>query len=358
MKKVLCLLLSLFLLGLNCPSAVAADTVYKKLNLVTPIPQTIASNTITVDLQPSNYSSEYKKARTIVSVCTSPGKLCGNWQLNEYPDTNPIKVEVDADYRAPKVFVLGLNDNRIAFSFEKAGQYYVHIVKSFSRNIKSVDPSFWGNVNLEWTVEEIEFPIKVTDISTGGIDVRVLAEAGIKHNPYPILDCPKKVTNTKQTISCKLSYGFYEPEYRIIVERSEPFKVCAYKVEHTLSECDEKQKPYFSKKIELGFDSVSTVKIPISKDVDTAIYLRWDNATIPYDQNKADFQYYFNKPIRYSPTKKGNSNLGKYERKCKTVTTRVIPQPGELTSSTLNGGGGLPLSTTSQVCENVWVPKR
>jgi hypothetical protein len=273
----------------------------------------------------------------------------GFFRLDKSPGV--VNGKVNSDYYGKRVSVLTVNENKFIFNFETIGKFEIILVKSYSRFVpgRSVRDSFSS---------EIRIPIEITDVSYGGLDVRDLSAAGIEILPIPILDCPEKITNVKQTITCKLSYGFYDAGYRIIVEDSERFKVCAYKIEHSFYRCDAKQKPYFSKDIEIDLDSVSTVKIPISKDVNTAIYLQWDNVNIPFDRNKAVFEYYFNKPIKYSPVKKGSSNSGRWEKKCKTVTTRIIPQPGELTSSTLSGGGGLPLSTTSQECENVWVPKR
>jgi hypothetical protein len=327
-----------------------ANAQVENLVLSTPIPASISSNTLVIDLLPKTYSADLRYDGASVCVLSAGASNCdGFFRLDKSPGV--VNSKVNSDYYGKRVSVLTVNENKFFFNFESIGKYEIILVKSYSRFVpgRSVRDTFSS---------EIRIPIEITDVSYGGFDVVDLGAAGIEILPIPVLDCPEKITNAKQTISCKLSYGFDKPDYRIIVEPSEPFSVCAYKIKHTFSECDAKQKPYFSKDIELDFNSVSTVKIPVSKDVDTAIYLRWNNSNIPYDRNKASFKYYFNKPIKYSPVKKGTSSSGRWEKKCKTVTTRIIPQPGELTSSTLNGGGGLPLSTTSQVCENVWVPKR
>ena len=356
MNKVVCLLLSLALLGLTSPSVSAADTIYKKLNLIAPIPQTVASSTITVDLQPSNYSSEYKKWKTIVSVCSKAGQFCGNWEINKYPDPNPIKVNVDADYRAPNVYVLGVNDNRIVFSFEKVGKYNVHIIKIFSREIMSLDPSFRGNVNTESTQEAVEFPVEITDISKGGIDIRDLAEAGIKINPYPILKCPAKIKNVKQTISCNLSYGYQDPAYYVLYEPFETFKICAYKnADGGLLDCKLKN-PYLLRDIKINLNTVEKISIPIYKDVDTSIEMvPIIEGKFPQFMDTLGSQYYFFKPIKYAPAKKSNSSNGKWVKKCKTITIKEVPRPGELTDMVLNGGYG-PKTYTKLECENVWVP--
>lgn len=46
---------------------------------------------------------------------------------------------------------------------------------------------------------------------------------------------------------------------------------------------------------------------------------------------------------------------GSWQRVCKTIRTQEDWAPGELTDSVLNGGGG-PGSSTTEVCEDVWVP--
>jgi hypothetical protein len=355
MKQVVCFLLSLVLLGLTSPSVSAADSINKKLNLMSPIPQKVASSTITVDLQPSNYSSEYKKLRTIVYVCSKAGELCGNWEINKYPDPNPIKLNVDGDYRAPNVYVLGVNDNRIVFSFEKVGKYYVRIVKRFSREIESLDPSFRGNVNTEWTYEEIEFPVEITDISKGGIDIRDLAAAGIKINPYPILNCPEKIKNIKQTIRCNLSYGYEDPAYSVLYEPFETFKICAYKNADDLLDCKLKN-PYLLRDIKINLNTIEEINIPIYKDVDTSIEMvPIIEGKFPEFMDTFGSQYYFFKPKKYAPAKKGNSGNGKWVKKCKTITIKEVPRPGELTDMVLNGGYG-PKTYTKLECENVWVP--
>lgn len=355
MKKVVCLLLSFVLLGATSPSVIAGDTIYKKLNLITSIPQTVASNTITVDLQPSNYSSEYRKPTTIVSVCSKAGQLCGNWKINEYPDPNPIKINVDADYRAPNVYVLGVNDNRIVFSFEKVGKYNVHILKTFSREIVPLDPSFRGNVNTESTQEAVEFPVEITDISKGGIDIGDLAEAGVKINPYPVLKCPKKINNITQTISCNLSYGYQDPAYYVLYEPFETFKICAYKNADDLLNCKLKN-PYLLRDIKINLNTVEKISIPIYKDVDTSIEMvPIIEGKFPQFMDTFGSQYYSFKPLKYTPAKKGNSSKGKWVKKCKTITTKEVLKPGELTDSVLNGGSS-PRTYNTRVCEDVWVP--
>ena len=46
---------------------------------------------------------------------------------------------------------------------------------------------------------------------------------------------------------------------------------------------------------------------------------------------------------------------GSWERVCQTIRTQEEWEPGELTDAVLNGGGG-PRSSTTEVCEDVWVP--
>ena len=352
MRKVISLLLSLALLGLTMPSVIGADTIYKKLNLITPIPQTVASSTITVDLQPSNYSSEYKKWKTIVSVCSKAGQLCGNWEINKYPDPNPIKINVDADYRAPNVYVLGVSDNRIVFSFEKVGKYNVHIVKSFSREIISVDPSFRGNVNTESTQEAVEFPVEITDVSRGGIDIRDLAEAGIEINPYPILKCPEKIKNAKQTISCNLSYGYQDPAYYVLYEPFETFKICAYKNAGDILDCKLKNS-YLNKEIKIELNKVEKITIPIYKDVDTHIELvPIISGKFPQYMDALGSQHYFFKPANKSAPIKSKSNSGKWVKDCIDIVTRTDGR-FEIIDGRIEGG---PATAKSKACRYVWMP--
>ena len=364
MKKVVCLLLSFILLGATSPSVIAADTVSNSLKLITPIPQTIASNTIAVDLQPTsypsdynlqplNFPSEYKYTETTVSVCDSD-KFCGNSALGQRVET----LTVNGDYRASRIYVLQVNTNRIIFSFDKAGKYFVNITKHFSREARPLNRDFWGNVSTEWMYEKILIPIEITDVSKGGIDIKDLYAAGVDLFPIPILKCPEKIKNIKQTISCNLGYAYdtYERDYIIVGEPFESFKVCAYKVEKNFSGCGDKPSPYFSKDIKIDKNTSSSVKIPISKDVDTDIYLQWENNNIPdFKKGKPSFQHYFFKPIKYAPAKKGNSSNGKWVKKCKTITIKEVPRPGELTDMVLNGGYG-PKTYTKPECENVRVP--
>jgi hypothetical protein len=364
MKKVVCLILSLMLLGVTSPSVVAAETIYNSLKLITPIPQTIASNTIAVDLQPTsypsdynlqplNFPSEYKYTETTVSVCDSD-KFCGNSALGQRVG----KLNVNGDYRASRIYVLQVNANRIIFSFDKAGKYYVNITKHFGREVRPLNRDFWGNVSTEWMYEKILIPIEITDVSKGGIDIKDLNAAGVDLFPIPILKCPEKIKNTKQTISCNLGYAYdtYERDYVIVGEPFESFKVCAYKVEENFSGCGDKPSPYFSRDIKIDKNTSSSIKIPISKDVDTAIYFQWENNNVPdFKKGKAAFKYYFNKPIKYAPTKKSNPSNGKWVKKCKMITTKEVLRPGELTDMVLNGGGG-PRTYKTEVCEDVWVP--
>jgi hypothetical protein len=352
MKNAVCLLLSLILLGLSSPPVAAADTIYKKLNLATQIPQTVDSSTIVVDLQPSNYSADYKKWKTIVSVCSKPGQLCGNWEITEYPDPNPIKLNVDADYRAPNVYVLGVKENRIVFSFEKVGKYNVHIVKRWSREIKSSDPSFRGNVNTEWTHETIEFPVEITNISKGGIDIRDLAEAGIKINPYPILKCPEKIKNVKQTISCDLTYGYQDPAYFVLYEPFERFKICAYKNAGDILDCKLKNS-YLNKEIRIELNQVEKINIPIFKDVDTHIELvPIISGNFPQYMDALGSQHYFFKPVKKSTPLKSRSNSGKWVKECIDIVTRTDGR-FEIIDGRIQGG---PVTSKSKACKYVWTP--
>lgn len=363
MKKVTSLLLSLLLLWSNSPSVAASDAFYTNLNLITPIPQTIASSTITLDIQPSNYPqdfnlqpsnfpSTYEYKDTIVSVCETD-QFCGNNRLANVPGVQDIRV--NSDYRADPVHILTVNTNRLIFSFEKPGKYFVNVVKTYSREAKPLDRSFWGNITTQWLYEEIRIPVEITDVSKNGFDIKDLNASGVNVFPIPYLKCPEKIKNVKQTITCDLSYAYAKQDYRILVEPSESFKVCAYKVDEDSGRCSEKSNPYFSKDFKIGLNSVATVKIPISKDVDTAIYLQWQNKSVPDYKNKATFQYYFYKPIKYAPTAKQNSSKGRWVKKCKTVTTKEVLRPGELTDSVLNGGGG-PRTYNTRVCVDVWMP--
>lgn len=363
MKKVTSLLLSLLLIWINSPSVAASDAFYTDLKLITPIPQTIASSTIILDiqpssypqdfnLQPSNFPSTYEYKDTIVSVCDTD-QFCGNNGLTDSPGVR--KIRVNGDYRGASIYVLGVNTNRIVFSFEKTGKYLVNVTKAYSREAKPLDRSFWGNVTTQWLYEKITIPVEITDVSKGGIDIRDLSAAGIELSLVPRLKCPEKIKNIKQTISCDLSYAYEQKEYFILVDPYESFKVCAYKVDEDSGRCSEKPSPYFSKDFKISLNSVATVKIPISKDVDTAIYLQWEKKSVPDYKNKADFQYYFYKPIKYAPAKKENSSKGKWVKKCKTITMTEVLRPGELTDSVLNGGSG-PSTYKKTVCADVWVP--
>jgi hypothetical protein len=350
MKKAVCLLLSLVLLGLSSPPVSAADTIYKNLNLVTPIPQTVASSTIVVDLQPSNYSADYKKWKTIVSVCGKSGAFCGNWEIAEYP--KPIKINLDGDYKASSIFVLGVNDNRIVFSFDKVGQYYVNIIKPFSRNIVSADPSFRGNVNTEWTYEQVEIPVEITNISKGGIDIRDLAEAGIKINPYPILKCPEKIKNVKQTISCDLTYGYQDPAYYVLYEPFERFKICAYKNAGDILDCKLKNS-YLNKEIQIELNKVEKINIPIFKDVDTHIELvPIISGNFPQYMDALGSQHYFFKPVKKSTPLKSRSNSGKWVKECIDIVTRTDGR-FEIIDGRIQGG---PVTSKSKVCKYVWTP--
>ena len=363
MKKVTSLLVSLLLIWINSPAVAASDAFYTNLILINQIPQTVTSSTITLDiqpssyppdynLQPSNFPSTYEYKDTIVSVCDTD-QFCGNYGLDDSPGVRKIKV--NGDYRAASIYVLGVNTNRVIFSFEKTGKYFVNVTKTYSREAKPLDRSFWGNVTTQWLYEKITVPVEITDVSKGGIDIKDLSAAGIELSLVPRLKCPEKIKNLKQTISCDLSYAFEKQEYVILVEPYESFKVCAYKVDEDSGRCSEKPSPYFSKDLKIRLNSVAAVKIPISKDVDTAIYLQWDTKSVPDYKNKAAFQYYFYKPIKYAPTKKENSSKGKWVKKCKTITMTEVLRPGELTDSVLNGGSGA--STYKKtVCADVWVP--
>jgi hypothetical protein len=50
-----------------------------------------------------------------------------------------------------------------------------------------------------------------------------------------------------------------------------------------------------------------------------------------------------------------DDDSGSWERVCKTVRNQEDWAPGELTDAVLNGSGG-PRSSTTEVCEDVWVP--
>jgi len=362
-KKVTSLLLSLSFIWINSPTVTASDAVFTKLNLITPIPQTIASNTIALDIQPSsyppdynvqpsNFPSTYEYKYTIVSVCDTD-QLCGNNRLPTSPGVQ--KITVNSDYRAAPIHVLTVSTNRIIFSFEKTGKYFINVTKTFSREAKPLNRDFWGNVSTQWLYEEIRIPVEITDVSKGGIDIKDLNAAGIDTSLVPRLKCPEKIKNVKQTISCDLSYAYERQEYVLLVEPYESFRVCAYKVDENSGRCSEKPSPYFSKDLKIGLNSAATVKIPISKDVDTAIYLQWQNKGVPDYKNKATFKYYFYKPVKYAPADKQNSSKGRWVKKCKTVTTKEVLRPGELTDSVLNGGGG-PRTYNTRVCVDVWMP--
>jgi hypothetical protein len=219
-------------------------------------------------------------------------------------------------------------------------------VKGFSRETESLDPSFRGNVNTEWTYEEIEFPVEITDISKGGIDIRDLAEAGIKINPYPILKCPEKIKNIKQTISCNLSYGYQDPAYYVLYEPFERFKICAYKNAGDILDCELKN-PYLIKEIKIDLNKIEKISIPIYKDVDTHIELvPIISGKFPQYMDTLGSQNYFFKPIKYAPAKKSNSSKGKWVEKCKKITTRTQAP----------GIDSRPEYTYTKVCEEVSVP--
>jgi hypothetical protein len=300
-----------------------------------------------VELQQKSYPAELEYEGVQVCIWDRQGSQCTKyWYLSKGPG---VSTGTTGSYgTGVKISVLTINENKYVFNFETAGKYEILLVKSYSKDIpgRSVGESFNSSITI---------PIEISDVTTGGFVVKDLATVGILLQPFPILRCPEKIKNINQSISCDLYY-YYDPvAYKVRLSPFENFKICAYKVSVKFSECSKKQNPYFSRDLKIGFNTVTTIKIPVSKNVDTAIYLRWDNEEIPYDENDAAFEYYSNKPIKYPPVKKEGTDSGKWVKKCKTITARKIFEPGELTDLVLNGGSGSGNTYRKEVCENVWV---
>ena len=344
MKRI-SIILALVVNLLVTPSspATASDNFDKNLNLASPVSAVVGSSTVEVQLQASKYPSEYRYEEMVVCVTNSSG--CGG-----YNDLNPLgitNIKINSDYNGKRVSVLAVNENKYFFNFSTLGKFQILLSKRYSKDVpgRSVRDSFYSSVTI---------PVEITDTSKGGFDVTDLAAAGVEINPIPVLKCPEKIKNIKQTISCEIAYGFKDPEYDVLFEPFETFKICAYKNNEIDDEC--LGKTYFNKEIRINLNTSLQIKIPIFKNVDTNIEI------VPVLRGKDKYyddifasQSYFYKPVKKSSESTGKTGSGKWVKKCRTVTSREIPLPGELTDSILNGGGG-PRTTQTQICENVWVP--
>jgi len=318
------------------PQATANE---ENLTLKTPLPVSIATNTLELELEPKISGSESRFDGTTVSICEEKIEVCSS-TYDAGPGTVRV-VKVNGDNYGKKVYVLNINENKFAFNFTSTGKFQVIIAKRYSKDVlgRSVRDTIYSKIKIS---------IEVTDIKDGGISVRDLKTAGIGLYAFPILGCPNKVKNSNQTISCDLSYTYEKQEYRFMTESFETFVVCAYKTDNSTSDCDEKN-PYFKKEVKINANSNEKIKIPIYKNFDTSIYMQ------SLAGGYATPIYYNNKPVKISTNTKSKSGSGKWIRKCKTIRTNIIPQPGELTDSVLNGSGES-FTKFTQVCENVWVP--
>lgn len=345
MRKIaIFLVVALSTLVITSPATKAE--VVENLILKNPLPVSISTNTLEVELQPKIYSSELRFDGVLVSICEE--KVVGCFFLYDAYSGVVSKVKINGDNYGKNVNVLNIKDNKFIFNFPSSGKFQINIFKRYSKDVP-------GRSVRESLDSQIKILIEITDISNGGIDIRNLAEAGTKLNPYPILKCPGKIKNVKQTISCNLSYGYQDPEYSVLYEPFERFKICAYKNAGDIFDCELKN-PYLIKEIKIDLNKVEKISIPIYKDVDTHIELvPIISGKFPQYMDTLGSQNYFFKPIKYAPAKKGNSSKGKWVEKCKTITTKEVLKPGELTDSVLNGGSG-PRTYNTRVCEDVWVP--
>ena len=323
-------------MALMSPQALANE---ENLTLKTPLPVSIATNTLEVELEPKISGTEFRFDGTTVSICEEKIEVCGSSYDTEPGTVRAVKV--NGDNYGKKVYVLNINENKIVFNFTSIGKFQVTIAKRYSKDVpgRSVRDTFYSKINI---------PIEIKDIKNGGISLRDLKTAGIQLHAFPILGCPNKVKNTNQKISCDLSYAYEKQDYNFLIETFEIFIVCAYKTDNSTSDCDG-QNPYFKKEVKIKANSNEKIKIPIYKNFDTSIYMQSleGGYTTPI--------YYSNKPVKVSTNTKSKSSPGKWVRKCKTIRTSIIPQPGELTDSVLNGSGES-FTKFTQVCENVWVP--
>jgi len=331
-------------LVITSPAAKAEE--FENLVLKTPLPASISTNTLAVELQPKTYSSELRFEGVLISICEE--KVVGCYFLYNAYSGAVSTVKINGDNYGKKVNVLDIKDNKFIFNFPSSGKFQIKILKRYSKDVpgRSVRESLDSQINIL---------IEITDISKGGIDIRDLVEAGITLNPYPILKCPEKIKNVNQTISCNLSYGYQDPEYNVLYESFETFKICAYRNADDLLNCELKN-PYLLKNIKINLNATEKISIPIYKDVNTSIEMVPVIAgKFPEYMDYFGSQNYWFKPVKYAPTKKSNSSSGKWVKKCKMITTKEVLRPGELTDMVLNGGGG-PRTYKTEVCEDVWVP--
>jgi hypothetical protein len=318
-------------------SPTANAEVVESLMLKNKLPVSISTNTLEVELQPKTYSSELRFDAVLVSICEE--KVLGCYFLYNTYSGVVSKVKVNGDYYGKTVQVLNVKDNKFIFNFATSGKFQINIFKRYSKDVP-------GRSVRETLDSQINIPIEITDISSGGIDIIDLAEAGIKLNPYPILKCPEKIKNLKQTISCNLSYGYQDPGYDVLYESFETFKICAYKNADDLLDCELKN-PYLLRNIKVDLNTVEKISIPIYKDVDTSIEMvPIIEGKFPEFMDTFGRQNYYFKPAKKSTSTKSKSNSGKWVNKCKTITTRTQAP----------GLDSRPEYTYTKICEDVWVP--
>jgi hypothetical protein len=316
----------------------------ENLVLKTPIPARISSGTFDVELQPKSYSADLRYDGVAVCIWDLKGYQCSKyWDLSKTPG---VRTGSTGSYgTGVSISVLTINENKYIFNFETAGNFEILLIKTYTKDM----PGRSGRENFEST---IRIPIEISDVSYGGFDVRDLSAVGIKINPYPILKCPEKIKNVNQTISCNLSYGYEDPEYDVLYEPFERFKICAYKNAGDILDCKLKN-PYLNKEIQIELNKVEKITIPIYKDVDTHIELvPIISGNFPQFMDTLGSQHYFFKPAKKTAPIKSKSNSGKRVKKCEDIVTRTDGR-FEIIDGRIQGG---PVTTRSEVCRNVWVP--
>ena len=342
MRKIaIFLVVTLSTLVITSPTAKAEEL--ENLILKTLLPASISTNTLEVELQPKTYSSELRFDGALVSICEE--KVVGCFFLYDVYPGAVSRVKINGDNYGKNVNVLNIKDNKFIFNFPSSGKFQINIFKRYSKDVP-------GRSVRESLDSQIKILIEITDISMGGIDIRDLAEAGTKLNPYPILKCPEKIKNVKQTISCNLSYGYQYSEYNVLYEPFERFKICAYKNAGDILDCELKN-PYLIKEIKIDLNKTEKIGIPIYKDVDTHIELvPIISGKFPQYMDALGSQHYFFKPANKSAPIKSKSNSGKYVKDCIDIVTRTDGR-FEIIDGRIEGG---PATTKSKACRYVWMP--
>lgn len=324
--------ITLTTLILTTPSATA--NVVEDLALKNSLPPSITTNTLEVELLPNNYSQEIQYVGTSVCIFESGKSGCSwGYDLGKYPGLVNGIIYSDND---KKFSVLTVTENKFIFNFTSTGKFQIILTKRYTKDrVNEYD-------RLRST---IQIPLEIADVSKGGIDIRDLAEAGIKINPHPILKCPQGIKNFNGFITCDVTYVYDQQRFTFIVEPFEVFKICAYKAFNENSDCRMKNS-YFAKDLKITFNTIEKIKIPIFKDYVSSIYLQ---STV---NGEAVVVYQNNLPPSKPTSTKGKSASGKWEKKCKNVVSKTNSQM-EIIDGRIQGG---PVTTITKVCEDVWVP--